>query len=245
MNNAEHDEFYVGYADRAPVKLARRTRFTAMALIAGLAVVAGVLAGLQTPAEPGVYEFGVEKPWEGVLHGGSISWLHVGSAGAATNYFLVGSGKFGLPEWARGHDGERVRFTGSLIQKGSMALIEMNDRASFSALGKADASEAAKSLGKMRISGELVDTKCYGGVMRPAAGKVHRGCAVRCLSGGVPPGLLLRDASGEGRVVLINNPSGRPLRFDPQWAARTVTGEGILKELDGALVLETDELRLE
>jgi hypothetical protein len=41
--------------------------------------------------------------------------------------------------------------------------------------------------------------------MNPGNGKVHRDCAVRCLSGGLPPALLVRDASGAPRTVLIGN----------------------------------------
>ena len=37
------------------------------------------------------------------------------------------------------------------------------------------------------LIGEIVDSKRYLGVMNPGNGKVHRDCAVRCLSGGIPP----------------------------------------------------------
>jgi hypothetical protein len=41
--------------------------------------------------------------------------------------------------------------------------------------------------------------------MNPGNGKVHRDCAARCLSGGIPPALLVRDAGGSPRTVLIAN----------------------------------------
>ena len=37
------------------------------------------------------------------------------------------------------------------------------------------------------ISGEIVDPKCYFGVMKPGEGKPHRSCAIRCIAGGIPP----------------------------------------------------------
>lgn len=91
-------------------------------------------------------------------------------------------------------------------------------------------------------SGELVDTKCYFGVMRPATGKVHRACAVRCLDGGVPPGLLLRTGDGADRVVLLAGEEGRAPVFDPQWAALTVVAEGDLEIHDGVPVLRAAAL---
>jgi hypothetical protein len=79
--------------------------------------------------------------------------------------------------------------------------------------------------------------------MRPATGKVHRACAVRCLSGGVPPGLLIRQADGSAVVVLLTGRDGK-LAYDVEWAGRTVSASGRLQMRDGWVVLETDSLRL-
>jgi hypothetical protein len=50
-------------------------------------------------------------------------------------------------------------------------------------------------LGEVTILGEMVDSKCYLGVMNPGRTKVHRDCAVRCISGGIPPMLVTGDAT--------------------------------------------------
>jgi hypothetical protein len=39
--------------------------------------------------------------------------------------------------------------------------------------------------------------------MNPGAGKVHRDCAVRCISGGIPPAFLVRDSSGNIVTLLL------------------------------------------
>ena len=95
------------------------------------------------------------------------------------------------------------------------------------------------------LTGELVDTKCWYGVMRPATGKVHRACAVRCLSGGIPPGILVRDGEGNAVVVLLTGDAGTPLWVDPQWAARLVTASGILEYRDEVPVLRVKDLSLD
>ena len=59
------------------------------------------------------------------------------------------------------------------------------------------------SLGMSTLVEELVDTKCFLGVMRPASGNVHRGCAVRCLGGGAPPALLVRDEQENSTALLF------------------------------------------
>jgi hypothetical protein len=39
--------------------------------------------------------------------------------------------------------------------------------------------------------------------MNPGEGKVHRDCAARCISGGVPPAFLVRDAAGTTRLLIL------------------------------------------
>jgi hypothetical protein len=121
-------------------------------------------------------------------------------------------------------------------------MIELNRPDTFTILDRdaKPASEPATSpLGEGRFVGELVDSKCFFGVMRPATGKVHRACAIRCLSGGVPPGLLVHDRNGDGVVFLLAGPSDEPLHYDVQLA-------GTLIEVTGGLELngETPVLRV-
>lgn len=51
-------------------------------------------------------------------------------------------------------------------------------------------------LGETTLKGEIVDSKCYLGVMNPGNLKAHRACAINCIQGGVPPVLLVRDGGG-------------------------------------------------
>ena len=85
------------------------------------------------------------------------------------------------------------------------------------------------SLSQGTLVGELVDTKCFLGVMRPATGKVHRGCAIRCLSGGAPPGLLVRDDRGDSGALLLAGPEGKRLDIDSGLAARSLEVKGDLE----------------
>jgi len=243
-----NDDFYIGYLDESPSALARHTRGLVLALSAVVAGLTAVVAARQTPAEPGTFEFGVKRAFEGVLHESPLPILRsVSPSGAVTNYLLVGAGKHGLPAFARGHDGQRVRFHGSLIQKDTGVMVELNDAHSFTVLGPTTAVESRppqEAIGDVGLTGELVDTKCYFGVMRPATGKVHRACAARCLSGGVPPGLLLRDGEGGAVVVLLSGPNGQPLQFEIEWAARLVRAEGKLTWREGIPWLEVVRLSL-
>lgn len=242
------DDFYIGYSGSAPTALVKLNRRIIAGVGVLLAAIAAVIAFLQAPADPGYFGFGVATGFEGTLYETPLPILRtVAGNGAVTHYLLVGEGKFGPPAYALGHDGQRVRFRGSLIQKGRSAMIELNDQRSFQVLGPDPASAQRPQtmiLGKVFLTGELVDTKCYLGVMRPAVGKVHRACAVRCLSGGVPPGLLVKDQAGNQIAVPLVGANGGLLSVDPQWAARILTVEGILEIVDGLPWLKAGAMRL-
>ena len=85
------------------------------------------------------------------------------------------------------------------------------DPASLTDLGAAGDASAREALGSVALRGEIVDGKCYLGVMVPGHGKTHRDCAVRCLSGGTPALLAWRDASGKEHILPIAAQDGAPL----------------------------------
>ncbi len=244
-----NDDFYIGYQDKAAPMQARFVRRVVIGLAALVAVLVVLIAARQRPQPDGRFEFGTSRVFEGVLYELPVPALRVpANGGVATNFVLVGFGKHGLPDFARGSDGKKVRFNGSLIQKDRLVMIEMNDAGSFQVLGEPAANErrgVSESLGDVSLIGELVDTKCWSGVMRPATGKVHRACAVRCLSGGVPPGLLVRDDQGNAAVVLLAGADGGKLVYDVQWAARVVHARGELELRDALPVLRITTLTLE
>lgn len=86
--------------------------------------------------------------------------------------------------------------------------------------------------------GEIVDTKCYLGVMKPGRGKPHRDCASLCIRGGVPAALLVRTESGERALLHLMNALGN--RVGPEvlkWVGEPVAITGILRQQDERLVL--------
>jgi len=106
--------------------------------------------------------------------------------------------------------GKGVRLKASLIERGQDRMLEVVP-GSMQKTGAELAASTQTDLGPVRLRGEIVDSKCYLGVMNPGNGKVHRDCAVRCISGGAPPAFIARDASGETRVLLLTGSDGRAL----------------------------------
>jgi hypothetical protein len=133
-----------------------------------------------------------------------------------TRYLLVGRGKHGADAITAGLDGRWADLTGTRIARGEREMLEVQSD------GIALASPASASpeldvpppvsLGRQTLSGEVVDSKCWLGVMHPSTGSVHRGCATRCVSGGIPPLLMTRDSTGAVRHYLLTDSAGRPAR---------------------------------
>ena len=96
-----------------------------------------------------------------------------------------------------------------------------------------------RDLGPVTLNGEIVDSKCYLGVMNPGQGKVHRDCASRCLSGGIPPLFIESD---NGRQFLLVAQDGRPLRYEvfKEFIAEPISVTGELVQRADTRVLRID-----
>jgi hypothetical protein len=91
---------------------------------------------------------------------------------------------------------------------------------------------------RVTLTGEIVDSKCFLGVMNPGEGHVHRDCARRCLSGGIPPMLVVRDGRGGEQLVLLVSEDGEPIgRQLTRVAGRPVTVTGQLAHQGDQFVL--------
>jgi hypothetical protein len=103
------------------------------------------------------------------------------------------------------------------------------------------ANSGSKDLGEIMLTGEIVDTKCFLGVMNPGEGKVHRECAALCLAGGIPPALFTRDLDGSARILLLTDPTGSPLPRSAylQGVGQPLHIRGYALESNGLLYLRT------
>ncbi len=91
-----------------------------------------------------------------------------------------------------------------------------------------------------RLVGEIVDTKCYLGAMKPGRGKPHRDCASLCIRGGIPAALLVGTESGERSLVHLLNLQGQPLGHEVlEWVGEPIEVWGNLRRRDNRLFLRT------
>jgi len=231
-------EFYVGYSPKAPASLSRLIR----AVVAALGVVASAIALVlvfgQTPFAASAFEYGQYRDYEGVLE----EWPYPALVTADSRFLLVGSGKFGVAAAVKGMEGSVVHLKGSLIRRGpDMALEVLPGSLQMKLTAARAPARSTSDLGRVTLVGEIVDSKCYLGVMNPGNGKVHRDCAARCISGGIPPAFLVRDSSGESRVLLLTGADGRSLHQEVlDFVAEPVQISGQLVRAGSALILKAE-----
>lgn len=222
-------DFYIGYAPRAPQRLGRFVRRSSIALVIVAATLAIVIAGAQGRFDASRFEFGVEREFSGVLRKNPVPMLLTPAP-----LLLAAGGKHGFVPPPELEDGDRLRVRGSLIEHGGLRMLEvLVDPAKTGSRGELASSQVIRPI---ELRGEVVDTKCYLGVMNPGRGKVHRDCAVRCISGGVPAGLLVRDRDGHAGILLLTGV--RRADFLP-FVAEPVRIAGSLEIVDGIHVLRT------
>lgn len=243
-----NDDFYIGYLAQAPQGLAKKVRLYILLLLGAAAVTAVVVVAMQQPFYPSTYEFLNYRSFEGVISESPYPTLLVDRPGEPgedaphSRYYLVAEGKHGAQEAVSGLDGKRVRLEGTLVYRDDQTMLEIVD-GTVEEVSAADtlALAAGKSLGTHTLVGEIVDSKCFLGVMNPGNLKPHRACASLCIRGGIPPVLAVRDRAGRASYLMLQGPNGQTVNeevLDLVAEPVEITGEVI--RYDNLLVLKAD-----
>ncbi len=200
------DEFYVGYLPLARGQ--RRWLLMVLPLAVG-ALLMGVvvIAAAQRIPGRGVWDTGKPVVREGVLRASPYPMVVMDDPEALPR-FLVEVGKRGAQRRAGVLDGRRVRVTGWPLRRDGREILELvPDGTALVAVsdgpGATGWTLTGERLGAARLSGEIVDYKCYLGAMKPGDGKAHKACAMLCIGNGIPPMLVTTGADGSPRYLLL------------------------------------------
>ena len=215
----KEDEFYVGYAPKAPAGMAAWLKKRIAILLFGALLVTGILVASQKHVSPSAFEFEAYREFEGTIIEKPYPMLRLDRPGLAeavpgkSRYFLAVFGKKGADEAVAGLDGKRVRVEAALIYRDDQVMLELKEGA-VEVKGNGDANIVEEDLGTVTLTGEIVDSKCFLGVMNPGDLKTHKTCAIRCIAGGIPPVLLVRDTTGNAHYFLLVSESGRTVNAE-------------------------------
>jgi|SRR5208282_3736605 hypothetical protein len=241
-------DFYVGYLPRAPRPLATFIRRVVVVLGLLLVATALILVFGQRSFDNSAFEYGKLRAFDGIVEARPYPSLLVERPGAVeheekySRYLMVAPGKRGADDLVGGLDGKQVRLRGQLIYREGGTMIEVVP-GSIVPTNAASAKELIRNLGPVTVTGEIVDSKCYLGVMNPGRGKVHRDCAARCLSGGIPP--IFVSSNGEDQYLLVG-PDGAAIGGDAlrEFVAELITVRGELLQKGERQLLRIDSREL-
>jgi hypothetical protein len=227
--NRLNDEFYIGWMPVAPGSFAKHIRWVLAIIFFLVAAVALCLSLLQKKFSTAVFEFGQLTKVKGEYSRYPVPSLkvqsHIDMFGNATYITmpLVGYGKMGA-EGLIGQlekdrhislDKKTVTFKGTLLYSDGKTLLQIDgndqplvDVADAAAQGL---KPSIKDLGIKELTGEILDPKCYFGVMKPGHGKPHRDCAIRCIAGGISPVFKTVAENGETDYYLVLGENGEKM----------------------------------
>ncbi|ADB38545.1 hypothetical protein [Spirosoma linguale] len=251
-------DFYVGWQDKASPIFARPVAKAAIGLIVLTPLLALLLVVQQRGFSDAVFEYGQLTTVEGQLIRSPVPFIRVPVRGStsATPLFerilLIGLGKHGadstLHQWEMAHGsltGKTLRVRGTLLYHEGRAVLELTEGANalltVSTPSAPPAMTASIPLGKVTLSGEITDPKCFLGVMKPGDGRPHRSCAIRCISGGVPPLLYVNDGHSGRNGYVVVGADGEPINKQIlAYLGNRVQLRGHLEQVDNWLMLYVD-----
>ena len=208
------NEFYIGYIPKGPEGVTGIIRKVIYLL--GLIVIclASLLAWQQKKFSSADFEYGIKTEIEGFIFEEPVPHvlLPLGKDPQGKQLYqtvlLVSFGKAGTQSMlaqilTNGHGGgSKARLNGSLIYGDGKALLQIDEVADVELLeGSIDHVSMIQTEEMLSIRGEIVDPKCYFGVMKPGEGKAHRSCAIRCIAGGIPP---VFSSASQGYYLLVD-----------------------------------------
>lgn len=204
------DDFFIGWAETP--KVDRRFFFGAgLGLLASTAAIAAGVAALQRPVGPGTWAMGEVREWRGVATAEPYGMLRTLDLDGTPRTVLLGcQGKCGVSAKIGALAGRPVVVKGSLIRRGQHAMIAVIDGLDWireDPLGDISdiAFPRAEPMFEVTLSGEILDSKCWFGAMRPSEGKVHKSCASLCIRGGIPPAFYVKDRKDQKALMVMTS----------------------------------------
>ena len=247
------DDFYIGYLSKAPKSYSGFTKRIIILLFIIIPALAISIVWYQRVFSTAIFEFGNHTKLTGKVSKDPVPMIKI--ADGKDNFgnkvyktvLLVGYGKNGakgiLEEIEMGgvsFQNEIVTLSGTLLYGDGKTLLELAKGSSF--VKAADDSDnitfSREVFGHTVLKGEIIDPKCYFGVMKPGEGKPHRSCAIRCISGGIPPVLAVKNEKGDSNYFLILRMEGGAInQLVLDYVAEPVELEGELEKLDDWMMI--------
>lgn len=199
------DEFYIGYNGKMPTGIARFIKGMVIVMFTSIMGLGVYLSVNQRGFMGSTYEYYQQTELTGLIIVDPIPAIQVywgqdqQDNPIIQTIPIVAFGKIGGAWLIKDFENTWVTLKGNLIYYNGKSLLEVT-RSDTIVQAEAEFSQPPPTrirYGKTSsFKGEIVDAKCYFGVMKPGHNKPHRSCAIRCIAGGIPA--VLRSESENG-----------------------------------------------
>lgn len=224
MKSSKSNEFYIGWQDGLPPRTRRLLILFITALFTFSLGITYLVVKNQKPFNDHQFELGNIQEFSGVLvyNPAPILLVEEGIPNSVSDQLLlVGYGKRGAlgflqeKEEVHGQLGQRqITLRGTLIYGDGRAVLELTEKGkSLVEVNEHEVSNQREISNPQpfELQGEVLDPKCYFGVMKPGEGKIHKSCAIRCISGGIPPVFRSRKSDGSFDYSLMKDAQGQDI----------------------------------
>ncbi len=239
------NDFFIGWSDDTPKADRRFFIGAGLGLLTATAALAGGVAFRQNRPGKGTWNQGDVREWRGTVTAEPYSMIRTADLdGRPRTALLSCLGKCGVSARIGALSGKSVIIKGSLIQRGTHAMIAVVDGMDWIREDPEPTSTnltfpEIEPLGQVTLRGEILDTKCWFGAMRPSEGKVHKECASLCIRSGLPPAFYVTDRQSQKRLMIMtdhglgHSKALLPFVADPVEITATAQKWGDLLLLDG------------
>ncbi|MEM9839294.1 MAG: hypothetical protein AAF830_09075 [Pseudomonadota bacterium] len=246
---SKKDDFFIGWSADTPGP-DRRFLLGASALLLGGAGGLAWLGGTRlNAAGPGNWAMGDMREWRGFAVAEPYPMLRYLADDGTVRTALLGCMNKCAPKlMIDQHKDQPVIVRGSPIQRGPHLMIATEDFGAWieptsdQQPGDADlAFPEPEALEDVSLAGEILDTKCWFGAMRPSEGKVHKACASLCIRGGLPPAFYPKSLREQSRLLIMTDTDGNGIGEDIlPYVADRVAITGTMKQMGDLLILATE-----
>ena len=236
-----HNDFFIGYQPTMPT----RTRQFLTRWIIGfgllLLMLAGLLAACQSPFATTTFDRFNLTSYTGQFMQVPYPHLLITESNRIRRILVMNPGKH-TTQLADFHN-QFITLKGKAIRRGTETMIEISPNsvkpiAAIATFPK----PVTQTIGPISVVGEIVDSKCFLGAMKPGNLKPHRACASLCIRGGAPP--MLFTQSNSTHFYILATPDNRPINnYIQNQIAQPVQIDGTLIQRDNLSIILTDQVR--
>jgi hypothetical protein len=193
--------FYIGYLATAAPETSRFVHKVVGLIIIVLLGSGVIWTSIFADSTNGTFEYGVVKEWNGTIQLEPYPVLISNNR----QFLIVAPFKHGAESLVKEYEGQSVAVHGSLIYRGGVNMIELADiQPDIASVSTSEPfSSRLWETEPQTLSGDIVDGKCWLGVMNPGEGLLHSACARLCLLGDIPPLFIV-----DGDVYVLVDQAG-------------------------------------